>query len=642
MSLRRAAAALTQASALGASVRWVPVPRAGVRGWARASVLVSALGLAGCANLVFLAPKPTPEAPAAAAPNPDRAVYEIDITAPEELRPLLKNYLDLSRFQNAPETEGINSAELDRLVAAAPAQARALLETEGYFEATVQVSRGEGSKGMPLLRVQVTVGPRTLVSTLVLQAAGPLQTAIDAGDAQAVEQLAAIRRQWPLQPGQPFRQSAWSNAKNTAIANLRAEGYPAAEWKSTDAQVDAVAHTASLTGVADSGPRFKLGAIKVEGLQRHDEDSVRKLATFGPGTPYTEKLLLDFQERLQKLGLFEGASVEVDPNPAKAEAAEVLVRVKELPLQQATVGVGYSANTGPRLTFEHTARRVFGTPWIAKNKFELGPDLKSWQGDLTSHPLDGLYRNLLGGNAERLRSADEVRTSWSARIGRTQDTPRIERLYYFEYVHARLDTVAGNSNNEALSYNYHWVYRDVDSVLLPTQGATYSAQGAVGFARSTTQDDGVFTRTFGRATWYKPLGASWYATVRAEAGQLFVGDNVGVPDTLLFRAGGDESVRGYAYRTLGPSVNGVITSGRVMFTGSAEVARPISAQRPAFWWAVFVDAGNAANHWKELSPALGYGVGLRWRSPVGPLRLDLAYGQQVHKTRVHLSVGIAF
>jgi translocation and assembly module TamA len=79
-----------------------------------------------------------------------------------------------------------------------------------------------------------------------------------------------------------------------------------------------------------------------------------------------------------------------------------------------------------------------------------------------------------------------------------------------------------------------------------------------------------------------------------------------------------------------------------MFAGSAEIARPISENRPALWWAAFVDAGNAANAWNELTPAVGYGLGLRWRSPVGPLRLDLAYGQEVRKVRLHLSVGIAF
>jgi translocation and assembly module TamA len=322
----------------------------------------------------------------------------------------------------------------------------------------------------------------------------------------------------------------------------------------------------------------------------------------------------------------------------------VLVRVKELPLQTATFGAGYSANTGPRITFEHLHRRVFGTRWVAKNKFEFGPDQKLWSGELISHPLEGLYRNLVAGSAERLRTTDELRTSWSARFGRTQDTQRIERLYYAEYVSARLLTAstATNSDSRAISGNYHWVFRNLDSVLLPTQGYSLSAQTALGLARSTTADNGPFGRAYARLTGYWPLGLSWYGTARVEAGQVFAKDSVGVPDTLLFRAGGDESVRGYAYRALGPLVGGVVTSGRMLLTGSIELARPLSATRPAFWWAVFADAGNASNRWSDFDPATGYGIGLRWRSPVGPLRLDLAYGQQVHAYRVHLSVGIAF
>jgi len=198
------------------------------------------------------------------------------------------------------------------------------------------------------------------------------------------------------------------------------------------------------------------------------------------------------------------------------------------------------------------------------------------------------------------------------------------------------------TDSNALSGNYHWVWRDVDSVLLPTQGIALSAQAALGYARSSTNDNGPFGRAYGRFTWYAPVGSSWYATTRLEAGQVVAKQSVGVPDTLLFRAGGDESVRGYAFRTLGPVVNGAVASGRVLLTGSFEIARPISPRRPAFLWAAFVDAGNAAARWSDIDPAVGYGVGLRWRSPVGPLRLDLAYGQEVRKARLHLSVGIAF
>lgn len=615
--------------------------------------------LVGCASLPFFGSKAgatdaagtTASAPDAAASvaAAERAEYQFEVAAPDPLRALLVNYLDLSRFQTAPTTEGITTAELERLRIAAPAQARALLETEGYFNAEVAVERVANTSGKPLLRMTVQPGPRTLVTGFTLDVVGDLEAAVQAGNATAVAELATLRRSWGMQPGEPFRDAEWSSAKNAALARLRAEGYAAATWSGTNAKVDAEANTAQLSLVAESGPLYRLGAIRIEGVNRYDEDAVRKLATFRAGEPYTEKLLLDYQERLQKLGLFEGTSVELDPNPETAAAAPVTIRLKELQKQQATVGVGYSANTGPRFSLEHIDRRVFGTRWIAKNKFEIGPDLKSWSGELTSYPLDGLYRNLLSGNVQNLRTTDETLNSWSVRAGRTQDTPRIERLYYGEAVHARVVNNDLTSDANAISGNYNWVFRDLDNVLLPTRGYSLSAQAALGVARgersiggNTETGRGPFGRAYGRITWYKPLGSDWYATVRGEAGELFTNSVVSVPDTLLFRAGGDDSVRGYGYRSLGPTAYGILVSGRVLMTGSVEVARPISPKYPAFWWAAFLDAGNAADRWTNLNPALGYGVGLRWRSPVGPLRLDLAYGQKVQQVRVHLSVGIAF
>jgi translocation and assembly module TamA len=611
-----------------------------------AAALLLATALAGCSSLPFLSKKSDDAGPS----TPERAVYELQVEAPGDLRRLLSTYLDLARFQSAPETDSITSVELDRLIAASPAQARSLLETEGYFNADVRVTRATTATGATLVRVGVVPGPRATIEKWSVDVVGDLQKSVQADNENAVVELASLRRRWPLKADEPFRQGAWTEAKNVTLARLRAEGYPSANWISTVAQVDAQANTVRLAAVADSGPLFRMGPMTIEGLQRYGDASVRRLATFGPGDPYSEQLLLDYQERLIKTGLFEGAVIEIDPDPKNAAAAPVTVRVKELPLQAATVGVGYSANVGPRLTLEHTHRRVFGRNVIAKNKFELGPQLKSWQGELTSHPLKGLYRNLLSGSVEELETTQqERRRSWSTRVGRAQETPRIDRLYFAELTHSRLELDGTTVSSDAASLNYHWTGRDVDSVLLPTKGLTLSTQFAAGIARGReirpdrlTDGRGPFTRAWGRLTWYRPLPGNWFATLRTEAGQVFARDEVGVPDTLLFRAGGDESVRGYAYRTLGPRADGVVTSGRVVWTGSAEIARPISLRRPQFLYAAFIDAGNAANRWTEIDPAFGYGVGLRWRSPVGPLKLDLAYGQEVKKVRVHLSVGIAF
>ena len=643
--------------------------------WRRLSGLVAAMalliGLGGCASVSKWFSDDDPATPQDA-PVPTVTVYQLDIDAPSDVRGLLKEYLDLSRYQNAPQGDEVTSLEIDRLMSAAPAQVRSLLQTEGYFSPQVKVSRdgssapdptvpaasgasapanGKRAGDLPLLKLQVDPGPQTRVSQFEFNAQGPLQQLALAGDLQARVLMAQVRNEWKLPPDFAFTQSDWSSAKNVALAKLRADGYPSATWGKTSATVDEATRTAVLELTADSGDLYRIGPLEIEGLEHFGESAVRNLWTAQLGEPYRESDLMDFQERVQRAGLFEGASVSLDSDPDTSQAAPVQVRVRELMLQQATFGVGVSADTGPRLSGEYIHRQPFGFEWIAKNTLELGGKRKFWSGELTSYPLEGLHRHLIWANVERLDTVDEVRDSSVVRVGVSQDLPRTERLAFVEFTHAQLeagsDTGTVTSNSDAVSANLNWIYRDLDSVLLPTQGNTLATQTALGYALSRKDDTGTdangpFARLYARYTLYEPLGAAWYGTVRVEAGQILADDAVGIPDTLLFRAGGEDSVRGYAYRSLGPTVDGALLSGRALLTGSVEVARPISARYPSVWWAAFVDAGNAADNWRDMDPVLGYGLGVRWRSPVGPLRLDMAYGQEEHAWRMHLSVGIAF
>jgi translocation and assembly module TamA len=606
--------------------------------------------LGGCANLPFLSPTPD-----AAAPEVKRAAqYQLEVNAPSELRELLLKHLDLARLQHAAEADSLTLSELDRLVVAAVAQSQSILETEGYFNARVQVVRVPDSTdkaGLPVLRVDVEPGPRAVVDRLTLQVQGGLEQAVQAGDPAALALLERLQREWALQPGRPFQQSAWDSAKNGMLATLRSQGYLAAGWSGTTAQVDARTNSVRLFLVADSDALFRIGPIRVAGLERFDEGAVLPLAHALTGQPATEQVLRDVQDRILSLGLFASVVIDVETDPQHAQAAPVLVAVRELTLQQATVGIGYSDDVGLQLTLEHTHRRVFGTRWIATNKFQLGPNLKSWQGDLISHPLEDGYRNLLAGQAEDLFANDETRLSWRARAGRTRDTSRIWRLYYAEYAWAKLETTAGVNESSALSANYHWSWRDVDNLRSPTRGSIWSLQGAAGATQGSatsattheTQDGaGPFARAYARVTGFMPLASTWYSSARIELGQVFVQQALTVPDTLLFRAGGDDSVRGYAYRSLGPLVNGAVVSGSSLFTASLQLEHPIWDDEPALLWAVFVDAGNASDGWNNMRPALGYGLGVHWRSLVGPLRFDVAYGQEVHRLRLHFTVGVSF
>jgi len=604
-----------------------------------------AIALGGCSSLPFFGKKDDD----AEKGEPLVAQYDIEIEAPAPLKTLLLEYLDVSRFQNAPRSEAVTSSELDRLAAVVPAQAKTLLETEGYFSAEVTIARSDPPGALPLLKIVVVPGPRVQVARVAIDSTTPLAPHQPSREEPWGDRLDHVRAIWPLKPGQPFRQPAWTSAKTSTLAAARADAYPTATWKETQALVDATANTAALELTLEPGPLYHLGEIRVQGIHRFDESAVRRLATFFPGAQHSERLLLDYQDRLLKLGLFEGASVEVDTS-GPPEAAPVIVKVKELTQHQANFGIGYSANTGPRTSVEHYDRKLFGLPWVSHSTLIYGPDQKLLGVELTSYPREDMWRNLFAANVEELRSADEKRYSNTVRAGRSYDSNRFERLAYAEITQARVDNAALTDAAVAASLNYNWLRRDVDNVLQPTTGAAIALQGGAGYGSGREKrvdrpdeerDKGPFVRAYGRFIYYRPFGG-WYANARVEAGQVLVHDRIAVPDTVLFRAGGDNSVRGYGYRTLGPDVNGVIVGGRVLSTASVELEHSLTQRLPALLGAVFVDAGNAADRWEELHPVVGVGVGLHYRSPVGPLRLDVAYGVNEQRWRLHLSVGVTF
>ncbi len=674
--------------------------RGGMRGLRRAALRGLALGvlamsltltLSGCATLTsFFSGEPA-AGPEASAEKPGQPVFDVKIEAPDDLAKLLQTHLDLVRLRTLPDGRDLDPVEWSRLIAATPAQARELLETEGYFDAEVRVQREPQTGAVPagasaamasagtsasaanatsaasaeeagasaptapniassmahsVVRITVEPGPRTTVSKLRIELQGDIDREVEAAEPSAVELDNEVRKKWPMPVGTVFRNPEWSRAKTGLLAELRAAGYAAASLSGSSARVFAERREAELLVVADSGPPFLAGGLVIKGLQRQDEITVRNLAGFTPGTRLSEALLLDYQERLANAGLFDSATVTADTDPEHAGAADITVQVRESPLQQATLGGGVSANTGPRVALEYTHRRLFDFALTAHEKIEWGRDLQSINSELSTHPGENFYRTLYGLQLERLLSDTDVVRSARVRAGRSQSTTRNERFYFVELEKAERQVTVDSTERPldvlAASLNYQVIFRRLDSIILPTEGYSLSLQGGVGHAQSPDNGGGPFTRLYGRATGYLPLGRNWYGQGRVELGEVFVPAGVDTPDSQRFRAGGDESVRGYAYRSLAPTQGIVVDSGKVLFTGSVELARPIVASLPSVWGAVFLDAGRAADSWGGFKPALGYGFGVRWRSPVGPLKLDLAYGQEVKTWRLHFSLGIAF
>jgi translocation and assembly module TamA len=601
----------------------------------------------------------------AAAATAHAAARRLVVDAPAPFKALLEKNLDIERAARLAEADGLDDVEWARLIAAAPAQGRTLAQTEGYFRAEVTVAVDAADDHRIL--ITLVPGEPARVGRLTLAFDGELARQAESGDAQALAFEAQLRAEWALQPGQVFRNSNWDSAKAQTLSALRSAGYASAIWTATAAQVDPVTNKTRLFLVADSGPRFLAGDVVVEGVERQPERNVRLLAGFGAGAPLTQARLIDYQDRLVKTGLFDQVSVVYDPDPAQAAHATVTVRVHEQSLQQATAAMGYNSQSGPRITLEHIDRKAFGLPATLNNKLQWGRDVQSWDIGLTTHPADSFHSWIVGASVSSIKTTSDLVRAGSIRFGRTQDSNALTRTTYVQLERslqctpkqAFVGPVRAPDNWDAFDYdctdaralslNQANVWRNVDSVVLPTKGYTLSGQLGVGYAggpASAINPDaryGPYTRLYGRITEYWPLPGSFYLQGRLEIGQILAADHVSMPDAEQWRAGGEDSVRGYTWRSLAPyDKNGNIVGGNSLITTSVEIAHPFAASVPSVWWALFYDAGSAASRFSDLSMDRGYGAGVRWRSPVGPLKIDVSRGQSVHHFRLDLSVGVAF
>lgn len=623
---------------------------------------------------------PTAASGAATRRAPRPVDWRLTVEAPAPLDALLLGNLDLARYQRealqteddgagaevdalAPSALRITRGELRRLLAEVPGQARALLEAEGYFAAQVRIRVDDGSgdvnggavspspatssgaQAAPVLvHVLVEPGPRTTVRRVQFVYEGELDTRLSADDAAALALTSDVADSWGLSQGEPFRQADWTNAKNAALARLRADTYPMASWSGTSATVDAQAHAASLFLVADSGPAFSFGEVRIEGLVHQPPSTILNLAPFRAGQPYRERQVLDWQERIQKANLFESVYVAPAFDVNHPQATPLIVQVRESPIQEASVGLGASSDNGPRVSFEHLHRNPFALDWQVRTKVQLGVRMSDGLVDLLSHPWPGRRRGLASAQVSNIEDNDNAITrTQRIKVGRLREGERLERTDYVEAVRTTVRSASDLlvSDATALSFTSQWIFRDVDSQVLPTRGTTTMVSLTGGRSISALDASGYFGRVHGRFTAYLPLPSSWQLQFRAEGGQVLARDNVSVPDALLFRAGGDDSIRGYAYRSIGVERDGVTTGGRVLGTGSIELSHPIWPGQPNLLGAVFMDVGDAAERIDQWALKRGHGVGIRWRSPVGPFRIDIARGVSTDEWRLHFSVGVS-
>ena len=557
----------------------------------------------------------------------------VEVDAPDELKALLMQHLEAARAARLGEPLGepLGEAELARLRSLSEETARELLATEGYFSPQVDSTLTRVADDW-VMRYAVRPGPRTRVRTLKIEFTGALA---EAGESRL---RTRAERGFSLKPEMPFRQADWDVAKAALLRPLLTVRYPAARIAASEARIDPATRSADLTLTLDSGPAFFYGQPVVSGTQRYPASIVRNLSPLKPGQPYRQQDLLDYQMALDMSGYFAQATVRIEPDPALAAAVPIRVEVVERPGKLFSVGAGASTDTGARVS----------TSWMHRNISERGLRLKldarletarqTGAAELAWPRTSKGYENSLGLQLKQ-EDIEGQETRATVLAGkRTRTRGQIETTLSLQYQTEQQeigDVVS--SRNQALSANYAWTRRTEGRAFYPRRGHVLNLQA--GGAAEALLSDTSFVRLYGRHTQYFRAGDNGRVILRGELGSVLADTRDGIPTDFLFRAGGDNSVRGYAYQSLGRTLEGGVASVRYLATGSAEYNHFFKGN---WGMALFVDAGDAADSPSALSPVFGYGVGARYRSPVGPINFDLAYGEATEEFRLHFSLGVSF
>ena len=553
--------------------------------------------------------------------------YAVELSGAGNLSKLLNEHLDIRRHEN---DEDIGQEEVQRLVDITPQQIRDLLATEGYFSAVVQPALvREGDRW--LARFNIVPGERTRVSGVEIRFSG----AITQGGND--ERMTRLRRNWELKPGEPFRQAAWDDAKTALLKNLLNRTYPAARIAHSEAQVDLEKHAAALKVEIDSGPAFTFGALEIQGLKRYSRDMIDTLNPIKAGEPFSQERLNELQARLQDTGYFKSAFATIEVDAAHPQNVPVRVDITENELKRLSLGGGFSTDAGARLQAKWLHRRFMGRDLRLESELKLERQNRLLGSDLFFPALRNGWHPSLGAHYERSditgELVDKVRTD--ARL--TSPLKSDEQIWGVSYLADKQRVADIINHRHALIGTYSYTMRRVDNLLKPNRGYVASVELAAG--PQGVLNESNLVRVYGRVNWLKPLAPHWQALVRGQIGQVIGAPRSEVPGDLLFRTGGDQTVRGYAYNSLGVGENGAVVGGRVLAVLSGELVYRFT---PAYGVAVFTDAGDAADSWRDFNLKRGTGVGARWNSPIGPVNIDLAYGHATHKPRLHFSIGYGF
>ncbi|CAN5229531.1 autotransporter assembly complex family protein [soil metagenome] len=555
--------------------------------------------------------------------------YVLTIDAPPALRDLLNQHLELAKRQDDAD---VDREALAILVERAQRQAAGLLSTEGYFSPLITVTVDDAVQPWPVKMV-VREGEPVRIASFEISMVGANHDA-----AQAEYQKRKLAERWQIKNGDRFQQDAWDSNKNALLREFVSDTYPAARIAFSEARIDPEGHLAHLKIDIDAGMPYYFGPTHISGVERYPAFLVEQTKPIEEGSPYQQSKLLQMQSALQTMPYFRNAIVTADLADAVGDRIPVEVRVVEARQHRVELGLGVSSNTGARVQAAYSDINIGDRGWLFDTRLKLEQKEQTWDNSLRFPTRsdgwnDGVYLNLKADDIKGLKTESSLLS-----FKRERKDPTIDRSISINYLwSAEKPEDARSRHVHALYPAWTWTKRDLDDLQYPRRGYVFNIQLAAAAAPVLTTES--FVRTYAKAIGVLPVGERDSLQIRLEGGTVFTRDVLGVPNDLRFRIGGDQSLRGYGYQSIGIPEGDATVGGRYAAIVGTEYTHWISS---AWGVGVFAETGDVFNKGLDYHSNTGVGLGPRWRSPVGPINIDLGYGMRTHNVLLHFSLGFVF
>lgn len=507
------------------------------------------------------------------------------------------------------------------------AEVRSALEPFGYYHPVIEKSlRLEED----CWRVSVNIDPGTPVRLRNVDI-----TLADTGDSES--DFVDIVASQKLIAGAQLHHSDYEALKESLQVRAAERGYVDATFTQNRIDIWPDEHAADVTLHFESGARYDFGNVSHD-QQFLDPGIVNAFLEFEPGMPYDSRLLTRAYNDLSISGYF--SRIELLPEYERSRDGQIPIRMLLEPADRIeyTAGFGFSTDTGLRARAGYANRRVNDSGHRFKSDISLSPVIQALTAEYRK-PLTDPRSEWLSYMGALTQEDTDTFDSEAARIG-VRRSKRISRNWMrtlsLDLDYERFEVGRESSEARLILPGVLYDHKRADRDVFPTRGRrlTLELRGTGQFLGSDTS----FLQATATGRLVRSISAESRLLMRTTIGMTAKSEFDELPPSVRFFAGGDESVRGFGYETLGPKDElGNVIGGASLLVASIEYEHRLKGN---FFGAVFVDAGNAFDDF-DVDPAVGAGLGVKWQSPVGPLRFYLAHplNKSDRDVRLHVRLG---